>query len=132
MSDVGSLSYEYERANELARKLDATLSAPGCDVDRQARSELRPLLLALVDLLDPLHASQTDTNDVMSVPIGLAVRLRGREFNGRPIGDALGALAGTMSHRDAKLTEEDMRLLREVNGETAREVSTAFRRMVRR
>jgi hypothetical protein len=132
MSDVGSLSYEYERANELATKLNATLQLPGGKVDRQARAELRPLLLALVELLDPLNASDTETADMMSVPIGLAVRLRDREFDGRPISEALGRLASTMHDQNVQLNEKDMELLRKVNGETAREASTVFRRMVRR
>lgn len=132
MSDVGSLSYEYERASELGAKLNATLALPVDKVDRQARAELRPLLLALVDLLDPLQASDTETADMMSVPVGLAVRLRDRDFDGRPISEALGRLATTMHDQNVQLSEKDMELLREVNGETAREAATVFRRMVRR
>jgi hypothetical protein len=132
MTDVGTLSYEYERANEVAHALGAALQATDGNVPRQARAELRPLLLALVDLLNPLEASPTGTADVMSVPVGLALRLRDRDFHGQPISRALGELAATIADKGRRLSAEDMELLREVNGETEREVSTAFRRMVRR
>jgi len=132
MTDVGTLSYEYERANEVASALGAALETSDGSVDRQARAELRPLLLALVDLLNPLGASSAGTADVMSVPVGLALRLRDREFHGQPISEALGNLAETIGDKGRRLSDQDMELLREVNGETEREVSTAFRRMVRR
>jgi hypothetical protein len=132
MSDVGSLSYEYERANDLAEKLGATLEEPCGKVDRQARAELRPLLLALVDLLDPLSPRGADSPDVMKVPVGLVRRLRKRNFEGQSMSEALGQLASVISRRGRELSEKDLRLLREVNGETAREASTVFRRMVRR
>lgn len=130
MSDVGSLSYEYERASDLAEKLEATLE--GTHSDRQARAELRPLLLALVDLLDPLRPGRADSPDVMKVPVGLVRRLRTRSFEGQTMSEALGQLASTIGDRQRKLSEKDLKLIREVNGETAREVSTVFRRMVRR
>jgi hypothetical protein len=132
MSDVGSLSYEYERANDLAEKLGATLEAPHGKVDRQARAELRPLLLALVDLLDPLSVRSSDSPDVMKVPVGLVRRLSTRRFEGQTMSEALGQLASVIGKRGRELSEKDLRLLREVNGETAREVSTVFRHMVRR
>jgi hypothetical protein len=133
MSDVGSLSYEYERANDLAEKLEATLEEThGKQADRQARAELRPLLLALVDLLDPLSPRGADSPDVMKVPVGLVRRLRTRRFEGQAMSEALGQLAAVISSRGRELSERDLRLLREVNDETAREVSTVFRRMVRR
>jgi hypothetical protein len=132
MSDVGSLSYEYERANNLAEKLEANLEGSHGKVDRQARAELRPLLLALVDLLDPLGSRGKDSPDVMKVPVGLVRRLRTRRFEGQPMSEALGQLAAVISRRGRELSEKDLRLLREVNDETAREVSTVFRRMVRR
>jgi hypothetical protein len=131
MSDVGSLSYEYERANDLAEKLEANLEGDG-KVDRQARTELRPLLLALVDLLDPLGSHGEHSPDVMKVPVGLVRRLRARRFEGRPMSEALGQLASVISTRGRELSEKDLRLLHEVNDETAREVSTVFRLMVRR
>jgi hypothetical protein len=132
MTDVGSLSYEYERANEVATALGAALAASDGNIDRQVRAELRPLLLALVDLLDPLGASDTQAVDVMSVPVGLALRLRDHEPHGEPISKALGRLAASIDQRNRRLSDEEMQLLREVNDATAREVSTAFRRMVRR
>jgi hypothetical protein len=131
MSDVGSLSYEYERANDLAEKLEANLEGDG-KVDRQARTELRPLLLALVDLLDPLGSRPEHSPDVMKVPVGLVRRLRTRRFEGQPMSEALGQLVSVISKRGRELSEKDLRLLREVNVETAREVSTVFRRMVHR
>jgi hypothetical protein len=131
MSDVGSLSYEYERANDLAEKLEANLEGNG-KVDRQARTELRPLLLALVDLLDPLGSREEHSPDVMKVPVGLVRRLRTRRFEGQPMSEALSQLVSVISKRGRELSEKDLRLLREVNAETAREVSTVFRRMVHR
>jgi hypothetical protein len=118
MSDVGNLSYEYEQAHNLEAKLKATL-----DVS---------LLLALVELLDPLNAPEAESPQVMNVPVGLARRLRSRDFEGEPISAALGRLASTMHKPQGTLSEADMRLLQEVNSETAREAATVFRRMVRR
>ena len=132
MSDVGNLSYEYEQAHNLEAKLKATLDVSRGNLDRQARAELQPLLLALVELLDPLNAPEAESPQVMNVPVGLARRLRSRDFEGEPISAALGRLASTMHKPQGTLSEADMRLLQEVNSETAREAATVFRRMVRR
>lgn len=130
MSDVGSLSYELERANDLAGKLEANLAGDR-KVDRQARAELRPLLRALVDLLDPLGSRDQHSPDVMKVPVGLVRRLSARSFEGQPMSEALDRLTSVISERGRELSERDLRLLREVNEETEREVSTVLRRMVR-
>lgn len=132
MSDVGILSYEYERASNLANKIKAILDETYGAVDRQARAELRPLLLALVDLLDPLNSAAIDSPDVMKVPVGLVRRLRTKSFEGKAMSEALGQLALVIDDREHELSDGDVQLLRDVRGETSREVSTVIRRMVRR
>jgi|HubBroStandDraft_1064217.scaffolds.fasta_scaffold635714_1 hypothetical protein len=131
MADVGSLSYEFQQASYLASKIDATLEEPYGRTDRQARAELRPLLLAIIELLDPLRENADPAPDVMTIPVGLVRRLRSKHFDGQPMSDALTRLASEISDLARPLTDADLRLLREISGETEREASTAFRRMVR-
>jgi ABC-type transporter Mla subunit MlaD len=129
MSDVGILSYEYQQARQLTQRIGNVLAAAHDQrVDRQEQMELARLLRGLVDLVDPLNARPEDAAAALTVPVGLARRLRDQRSG---LGAALPTLAQRL-RRGEPLEQDDLELLETINGLTEREASIVFRRMVRR
>lgn len=129
MSDVGTLSFEYKQAQSLSERIDAVLRATAADcVDRQEQLQLSLLLRGLVQLIDPLGAHPEDAGAALSVPVGLARRLRDQRDQ---LKDELPDLVVRL--RDGmELGVDDVELLTRLKELTEHEASVVFRRMVRR
>jgi hypothetical protein len=133
MSDVGVLSYEYEQANHLAQRLEEVLDLQSrTDVSRQQRAELARVLEGLLALLDPLSGSHADPSLALDVPPGLVRRLRKQRVGKGSFSVALKSSAERLADWDEPLRDEDFDVLQKMANATEREVSTMFRRMVRR
>lgn len=128
VADVGVLSYEYEQARALGSKIDEVLrAAREGRVARQEQTELGRMLRGLVDLLDPLAARPEDAVATLSVPVGLARRLREQDDARRGLPLVAQRLSG-----GELLSSDDVALLEQIASLTEREASVVFRRMVRR
>jgi hypothetical protein len=133
MPDIGTLSYEYEQASGLAEKLGALINQSDVGhVDRELCLQVALALDGLVSLLDPLSEEAHDDDLTMRTPVGLARRLRRKDFEGHSYVDAVRGLRGQLRSARQPLTAGDLKLLRELRGATDHEVAVTFRRMVRR
>jgi hypothetical protein len=136
MSDVGSLSYEYKRAEELANELQKALTV----VDRPEGGRLPPNmrlttaleLNRLIAVLDPINAQHFDGGAALRMPTSLVRRLQEHGIAGRSAVEALQELADHLSNQRHELNEHDIATLREVTATAKREASKTFQRMVRR
>ena len=129
LSDVGVLSYEYEQAQTFAVKIgDVVAGARERRADRQAQLELARRIRALSDLLDPLAARPEDAGAALTVPVGLAQRLREHR---RDLPAQLPELARHLGEGEV-LAESEIETLELIRALSEREASIVFRRMVRR
>jgi hypothetical protein len=133
VSDVGTLSYEYQQATKLAHKLEQLLDqARRGGTERELRLQVALALEGLIGLLDPLSEDAEHGDAAMHTPIGLVRRLRSQQFEGTSYSDALKHLRQRLVDPVDGLEENDLRLLDELTGATEHEVAATFRRMVRR
>lgn len=133
MSDVGTLSYEYQQAEKLAHKLEqlrdqATQQA----AERELRLQVALALDGLIGLLDPLGEETEHGDAAMHTPVGLVKRLRSQRFDGDSYSAALKTLRERLADPAEELDNSDVRLLNDLTGATEHEVAATFRRMVRR
>jgi hypothetical protein len=133
MSDAGTLSFEYDQASALAKKLETVLELHEQGrLTRQERMEAVRALNALADLLEPLGDSGADPGLALDIPVGLARRLRDDVVDGGKITAALRATAEHLADWDRPLDKSDTVLLRRMAGASEREAAMAFRKLVRR
>jgi len=130
MRDISSLFYEHECALAFAKKLDSAIESMEHEPPNlQAWRDLRPLLRALADMLDPLHEGAVGSPEMMNVPVGLARRLRGKNFGDA---DVVGVLRGLLSETEEILRARDMEVLREIRRDARLEVSAIQRQLLPR
>jgi hypothetical protein len=132
MSDLGYLSYQQQRASDLARRLERALAE--VDAERltlQSRQWLALSLQPLVDVLNPLAAQDIDPERVLGVPIGVVELLRAQVFHGRPYASALADLVTRLPAGDQPLEAEERELIADVAGAAESAAAKSYRSMVR-
>jgi hypothetical protein len=132
MSEVGYLSYQQQRATELAGRLERLLAEfTEQRLSRQSRERLALSLQALVEVLDPLSTEAPDPQEVLRVPIAVAERLRRDDFHGRSFAVALMDLREHLLDTERQLDSEDRELLARIAATAAATAASTYRQMVR-
>lgn len=138
MSVVGLRSYEYQRATDLADKLQDLVSRVEYDSEgkghssRQARLNLALQLDTLGELLDPLADNAAiHAEEALRLPVPMLRHLRSATIDGQPFRVALLGVVERLRTQEP-LEAGDLAVLRQVVTSASSEVADAFERVVRR
>jgi hypothetical protein len=138
MSVVGLRSYEYQRATDLADKLQDLVARVEHDSEgkrhgtRQARLNLALQLGTLGELLDPLaDDAAIHAEEALRLPVPMLRQLRNATVHGQPLRSALLSVVDRLRTQEA-LKADDIDVLHLVAASASSEVADAFERVVRR